>query len=355
MSASRRIGILTSGGDCAGLNAVIRAVTDNAVRTQGWEVLGIRNSHHGLMARPVNAEMLHPDMGSGDLLRTGGTFLGTTTRGDPTAFPEPDGTTRDRTDEVIEGLSLLNLDGLIVVGGDGSLRLFNQLAPRFEIPWIAVPKTIDNDVAGTDFSVGFYSSVRVVCQALDRLHSTAASHQRVMVLETMGRESGFLALFGGLAGGADAILIPERRFDLDDLIAHISKIRATERPHVLVIVAEGIKPQLGALASHHSSAGFAVAEALEQQGGFDTRCTVLGHTQRGGSPAMFDRLLGTSFGVRAVSLLQDGQSGRMVAWRDGTVQDVAIEQVVGPPKHVAADDLLLHDAQQLGVYVGEPQ
>ena len=342
-----RIGILTSGGDCAGLNAVIRAATDHAVRTLGWDVYGIRNSHHGLTERPIEALPLTAEMFSGDLFRMGGTFLGTSSREDPATYMRA-----DKTGPVLDGIRELGLDGLVVIGGDGSLRLFHNLFHGQDIPWVFVPKTIDNDVRGTDFAVGFYSAVRVVGQALDRLHSTAASHSRVMVLETMGRGSGFLALFGGVAGGADAILIPERHVQLPALIEHVEKIRSTERPHVLVVVAEGVLDQLTSDADPHESAGFAVTRAFKDAG-LEARCTVLGHTQRGGSPAMFDRLLGTSFGVRAVSILAQGGAGRLVNWRDGTVGDVAVEEVVGPPKKVSDNDVLLHDAHQLGVYVGD--
>jgi len=351
MGAIKKIGILTSGGDCAGLNAVIRAATDAAVG-RGWEVLGLRNGHLGLMVSPPDVVSLTADSVRGDLMRAGGTMLGTTTKGDPFAYPEADGTKRDRSGEVLTAIKGLGLDALIVIGGDGSMRLFDRLLKPAGIPWVGVPKTIDNDVPGTDYAVGFFTAVEVVGEALDRLASTAASHRRIMVLEVMGRDSGFIALFGGVAGGADVILMPEFDYDLDAVAEHVRRITHNRPNPVLVVAAEGIKHPRNDR-RHDSSIGAAIAAGLQTRTGFDARCTVLGHLQRGGSPAVFDRLLASAFGVRAVESLAAGSSRCMTAWRGGAVSEVSMADVVSGPRFVARDNDLVGAARRIGTYVGE--
>ena len=347
----KKIGILTSGGDCAGLNAVIRAAVDAAIG-RGWEVLGLRNGHLGLMVTPPDVVPLTADAVRGDLLRAGGTVLGTTTKGDPFAFPESDGTTKDRSGEVLSTIKGLGIEALVVIGGDGSMRLFDRLLKPAGIPWIGVPKTIDNDVPGTDYAVGFFTAVEVVGEALDRLASTAASHRRIMVLEVMGRDSGFISLFGGVAGGADVILMPEFAYDLDAVAAHVRHITHNRPNPVLVVAAEGIKRPPDDR-RQDSSIGAAIAAGLQARTGFDARCTVLGHLQRGGSPAVFDRLLASTFGVRAVELLEAGASRRMTAWRGGAVSDIPMADVVTGPRFVAPGNDLVRTARNIGTYVGE--
>jgi 6-phosphofructokinase 1 len=347
----RKIGVLTSGGDCAGLNAVIRAVTD-AAAGRGWEVVGLRNGHLGLLNDPPDILPLSADSVRGDLLRAGGTVLGTTTKGDPFKFPGPDGATSDRSEEVRAAIRKLGLDALVVIGGDGSMRLFDRLLTGLGIPWVGVPKTIDNDVPGTEFAVGFFTAVEIVGQSLDRLASHAASHRRIMVLEVMGRDSGFIALFGGIAGGADVILMPEFPYDLDAVAAHVRKITHDRPSPVLVIVAEGAA-RPAEERRKGTNVGIAIANGLQQRTGFDARCTVLGHVQRGGTPAMFDRLLGSAMGARAVHVLAAGQNQRMVAWRGGLVTDVPLADVVTGPRFVAKDSQLIRTARRLGTYVGE--
>ena len=347
----KKIGILTSGGDCAGLNAVIRAATDAAI-ARGWEVLGLRNGHLGLMCSPPDVIQLTADAVRGDLLRAGGTILGTTTKGDPFAFPESDGSTRGRSAEILATIKSLGIEALIVIGGDGSMRLFDRLLKPAGIPWVGVPKTIDNDVPGTEYAVGFFTAVEVVGEALDRLASTAASHRRIMVLEAMGRDSGFLALFGGMAGGADVILLPEFAYDMDAIAAHVRRITHDRPSSVLVVAAEGIKRPPDDR-RQDSSIGAAIAAGLQSRTGFDARFTVLGHLQRGGSPAVFDRLLATSFGVRAVELLDAGASKCMTAWRGGIVSDIPMTEVVTGPRFIDAGSDLLRAARSIGTYVGE--
>ncbi len=349
--AIKRIGILTSGGDCAGLNAVIRAATGAAIG-RGWEVLGLRHGHLGLLATPPEVIALTADTVRGDLLRAGGTVLGTTTKGDPFAFPDADGKTSDRSADVRAALTNLGIDALVVIGGDGSMRLFDRLLAPANIPWVGVPKTIDNDVPGTEFAVGFFTAVEVVAEALDRLSTTAASHRRIMVLEVMGRDSGFIALFGGVAGGADVILMPEFAYDLDAVAAHVRRITHDRPGPVLVVAAEGIKRPPDDR-RQGGSLGAAIAAGLQQRTGFDARCTVLGHLQRGGSPAAFDRLLASTFGVRAIELLESGASRCLTAWRGGAVSDVPMTDVVTGPRFVAAGSDLVRAARRIGTYVGE--
>jgi 6-phosphofructokinase 1 len=350
--AIRRLAVLTSGGDCAGLNAVIRAVTDHAAGTQGWQVVGIRNGHLGLLEDPPQVVELTPEAMRGDLLRTGGTFLGTTTKGDPFAYPDKDGKIRDRSGDVIAALKKIGVDALVVIGGDGSMRLFHRLLSPANIPWIGVPKTIDNDVPGTDYAVGFFTAVDVVGEALDRLSSTAASHRRIMVLEVMGRDSGFIALFGGISGGADVILMPEISYDIDAVAAHIQTITHNRPNAVLVVAAEGIKRPPDDRRTG-SSVGAAIAHALQVRTGIDARCTVLGHVQRGGTPAMFDRLLASAFGVHAIDLLAKGLSARLVVWRGGRVTDIPISEAATGPRFVPVHGEMIHTADGLGIYLGE--
>ena len=353
MTDIHTIGVLTSGGDCAGLNAVIRAVTEHAAGTYGWRVLGLRQGHLGVLETPPAVVDLVATEESYDLLRSGGTVLGTTTKNDPFRFMNPDGTVSNRSSEVIAAVKSLGIEALVVIGGDGSMRLFDQLYGKGNLRWMGIPKTIDNDVPGTDFTVGFFTAVEVVTGALDRLSSTAASHRRIMVLEVMGRDSGFIALFGGIAGGADVILVPEVPYDMDALTSHVSRITEGRPNPVLVVVAEGVAPPLGNSAHSEASVGTVVAAELQARTRIDARCTVLGHVQRGGIPAAFDRLLATSFGVRAVDLVAGGANARLVSWRGGTVVDIPMSDVVTGPRRVGHESLLLKTATATGIYVGE--
>jgi 6-phosphofructokinase 1 len=348
----KTLAVLTSGGDCAGLNAVIRAVTHHAIGRLGCNVVGIHDGHLGLLEDPPRVTPLTIDTSGTDFLRAGGTLLGTTTKGDPFAFPDADGHKVDRSKDVIAALKSLGVDAMVVIGGDGSMRLFHRLLKPAGISWIGVPKTIDNDVPGTEFAVGFFTAVEVVTDTLDRLATTAASHRRIMVLEVMGRDSGFIALFGGIAGGADVILMPEIGYDIDALTAHVKQVTHDRPKAVLVVVAEGAARPPSDRRSG-GGVGAAIAHELQTRTGFDARCTVLGHVQRGGTPAAFDRLLASSFGVRAVDLLAQGQSGRLVVWRAGLVDDVALDDVVGGPRFVPVDGEMVRTARGLGIYVGE--
>lgn len=355
-----RLGLLTSGGDCAGLNAVIRAVVKRAVFGHGWQVLGIRQATHGLLRRPVDAVDLTPDSVAG-ILHLGGTFLGTTNRGDPFAYPSENGEIVDCSEAVIAGYHELKLDALIGVGGDGSLAILDRLAKQGDLNLIGIPKTIDNDIGLTERAIGFSSAVVVATEAVDRLHVTAASHNRVMVLEVMGRDAGHIALTAGVAGGADAILIPEIPYDLAHVAAKVEERRQRGRNFSLVIVAESVRGPKGETIkskdahgqARYGGIGALVADQLAELTGAETRVTVLGHVQRGGSPVPLDRVLGSAYGVYAVDLAAKGEFGRMVAWQNRRVVDVAIEDAIAEYRAVDPDDMLVHTARGLGISFGD--
>ena len=357
----KRVGVLTSGGDCSGLNAVIRAVVYRAKLTYGWKVFGIHEGTLGLMNRPLRYEELEPDQFAGHMLRVGGTMLGTTNKGDPFAFPMPDGSIKDRSGEFVEGYRMLGLDALIGIGGDGSHRLLSRLCQADDVNFVAIPKTIDNDVAFTEFSVGFMTAADLAMEALDRLLSTAVSHHRIMVLEVMGRDAGHIALNAGIAGGADIILIPEIPYSLAGVFDALESAKKKGRNHGLVIVAEGVKTEEGdtPTVAHRSGAatyggiGQYLGERIAERTGADVRTVNLGHVQRGGAPVMLDRVVAQAFGVRAVDLVAAGRFDRMVAWQHREVVDVPLEEVVTRSRKVLVHGTLVHTARGLGTYVGD--
>jgi phosphofructokinase-like protein len=361
VKTAKTIGVLTSGGDCAGLNAVIRAVVARAVQGYGWRVLGIRQGTQGLLRRPVDVAVLDLQSASAAMARMAGTILGTTNRGDPFAYPMPDGTLKDRSEEVIDGIRSLGLDALIGIGGDGSMAILRHLAQQGNIPFIGIPKTIDNDVGATENSIGYHTAVMVATEAIDRLQPTAASHDRVMVLEVMGRDSGHIALAAGIAGGADVILVPEIPYDIDVVAAHISKLRTGAHNFAVVVVAEAVRDNTGEHvqrqhapgSSSYGGIGHVLGEALARITGAETRVTVLGHVQRGGQPTWDDRLLASAFGVYAVDLVAEGKFDRLVAWQNRRVVDVPLTAAFEPAQLVAADDTLLRTARGLGICLGE--
>lgn len=355
-----RVGLLTSGGDCAGLNAVIRAVTLRAVLGHGFEVWGIREATHGLLKRPVAAERLTPDSVKG-ILHLGGTILGTTNRGNPFAYPAPDGSTVDRSDEIVAGYHELGLDALIGVGGDGSLAILRKLARKGGWNLVGIPKTIDNDLGHTERSVGFSTAVDIATEAVDRLHVTAASHNRVMVLEVMGRDAGHIALHAGIAGGADVILIPEIAYDIEKVCAKIEARRASGRNFSLVVVAESVRAGDGEAQiwtdahgqSRYGGIGRVIAEEIARRTGAETRVTVLGHVQRGGSPAALDRVLASAFGVAAVDLVAQGRFDRVVGWQNRRVVDLPLAEACAAFKAVDPHDPLVWTARGLGIAFGD--
>jgi phosphofructokinase-like protein len=358
--AQKQLGVLTSGGDCAGLNAVIRAVVARALHGYGWRVFGIHHGAQGLLHRPVEAEELDQRSASPAMVRMAGTILGTTNRGDPFAYPMPDGGVADRSREVIEGVRLLGLDALIGIGGDGSLAILRRLAQQGDIPFVGIPKTIDNDVGATESSVGYNTAVMVATEAIDRLQPTAASHDRVMILEVMGRDCGQIALAAGIAGGADVILVPEIPWKLEAVAEHIVKLRQRAHNFAIVVVAEGVRNDAGAHVelSHrlgnatYGGIGRVLSEALGRMTGAETRVTVLGHVQRGGEPTWDDRLIASAFGVHAVDLIAAGKFDRMVAWQNRRVLDVPLTAAFEPAQILASDDTLVRTARGLGICLG---
>ncbi|HUK11786.1 MAG TPA: ATP-dependent 6-phosphofructokinase [Thermoanaerobaculaceae bacterium] len=364
MSGVRRVGVLTGGGDAPGLNAVIRAVVRSCEISFGVDVVGISEGFIGLVENKVR-ELDLKDM-SGLLVR-GGTILGTTNRGNPFnyAFRRPDGVEEliDASATVKRNVERLGLDGLIVIGGDGSLSIGERLHRELGIPVVGVPKTIDNDLSATDFTFGFATALESATSALDRLHTTAESHHRVMLLEVMGREAGWIALHAGLAGGGDVVLIPEIPYRIEPLIA---KFRARERRgklFSLVVVAEGAAPAGGSQVFVGEDAvtgwkrlggiSYQIAREIEACGGYEVRATVLGHIQRGGIPVPVDRILATRFGVEAARLAASGDFGNMVALRGDAIVSVPLASAIGHLKKVDPDGQLVRAARAIGVVFGD--
>ncbi len=357
----KHIGVLTSGGDCAGLNAVIRAVTQRAIHGYGWRVFGIHDGTRGFLERPVDHEELTLKIFTGNILRLGGTILGTTNEGDPFDYPMPDGSRKDRSDEIIEGYHSLGLDALIGIGGDGSLAILRRLAEKGGLKLIGIPKTIDNDVAFTENSIGYITAVDVATEAMDRLQPTAASHGRVMVLEVMGRDNGHIALNTGIAGGADIILIPEIPYSMKNIRRKIADNKAMGRDFALVVVAEAVKTENGetvTITDMHGhvrlgGVGNYIGRRIAEETGAQTRVTVLGHVQRGGTPSPRDRLFASAFGVHAVDLVAAGRFDRMVAWSSRDCIDVPLAEVVQRTHPVDLDGAIVRTARGLAICLGD--
>lgn len=357
---AKRIAIFTSGGDCAGLNAVMRAAVLRA-DALGWEVVGIENGTAGLLDNPPRYEVLKPEKFDGNVLRMGGTILGTTNSRNPFAYEMDDGSVKDRSDELIAALKDLEVESIIGIGGDGSFDILNKLVKKGGLNFVGVPKTIDNDVSMTDFAVGYDTAVSVATEAMDRLQPTAASHDRVMLLEVMGRDAGHIALTAGIAGGADIILIPEIPYSIDKVAEKIKQVKESGRNFALVVVSEAVRTPDGEKhevvyhggETRYGGIGEYLCVKIAQATGFETRATVLGHVQRGASPTYNDRVLASALGVKAVELLAQGTYGRMVAWQNGDVVDVPIEDAIRECHIVDVDGTLVHTARSLGISLGD--
>ena len=357
----KRIGILTSGGDCGGLNAAVRSIFYRAKEKYNLDVYGILEGTVGLMERPPRYIKLDYGTFSGNLIRQGGTFLGTTNKGNPFKYPMPDGTFKDRTTEIVGGYHELGLDGLIVIGGDGSMKIIKEIADKGNLNIVAIPKTIDNDVGATESSIGFHTAVDVATNALDNLQFTAASHSRTMILEVMGRDAGHIALNAGIAGGADVILIPEINYTIDGIIKKLKQLNSYGIKHSLIVVAEAVKQENG----KNSTVKFAdgetrlggigsyIASKIMNKTNIECRVTALGHVQRGAPPSTQDRILASAFGVYAVDLLAQKKFDRMVAWNDRKVVDFPIQMGIETYKEVELDDSLVKTALALGIYIGD--
>jgi len=358
----KRIGILTGGGDCPGLNAVIRGVTKPA-QDYGMSVLGIIDGFEGLVEG--RARELKNDDVSG-ILGRGGTILGSSNKGDPFHWPELKDDKIEivnRANSALKNYQAWNLDALIAIGGDGTMHICNKLG-QMGMNMIGVPKTIDNDLEATDLTFGHDSAVYVVAEALDRLHTTASSHHRVIVMEVMGRYAGWIALNGGLAGGADIILIPEIPFSWDKVYDKILKRELQGKKFSLVCVAEGAKPKDGEMVikgtdmkrhdpTQLGGIGELVAKKIEENTRRETRVTVLGHLQRGGSPTPFDRILSTKFGTFAIDLAARHKFGRMVALKGDLIKNVKIEDAISHQKLVQPNNQNVIAAKAVGISFGE--
>jgi ATP-dependent phosphofructokinase / diphosphate-dependent phosphofructokinase len=354
MRKVQRIGILTGGGDCPGLNAVIRAAVRTATRDHDLEVLGIQLGFEGLLNKsciPLTNELIR------GILPKGGTLLRTTNRGNPFEYPTEVGA-EDRSKLLLRNIEELGLDGIIAIGGDGTLKIAQRLF-EMGIPMIAVPKTIDNDLAATDFTFGFMTAVAVATDAVDRLHTTAESHDRVMILEVMGRHCGWIALHSGLAGGADIILIPEIPYRPEAIVDSIRSRQTEGSPFDIIVVAEGAKRVGGAeryidrRSKRLGGIAYQVADEIARAIDLEIRVTVLGHIQRGGSPIPFDRVLATRFGKAAADLIAKGDFGKMVALRGDNIVAVPIRDAVSNPKYVDPKGELVATARSLGISFGD--
>ncbi|MBM3328161.1 MAG: ATP-dependent 6-phosphofructokinase [Calditrichaeota bacterium] len=361
----RKIGISTGGGDCPGLNAVIRAVVRTAKLHHQWDVVGIEDGFDGLIyARNLRYMSIDDVHG---ILSRGGTILGTTNRGNPfkhVVVENGQQVVKDMSPLVVENIRVLGLDAVVCIGGDGTLAIASELH-RLGVPVVGVPKTIDNDLSATDVTFGFSTAVDTATDALDRLQTTAESHNRVMVVEVMGRDAGWIALESGIAGAADVILIPEIPFDIRRVCNKVKQRRLTGRRFSIIVAAEGAT-QLGGdrIIQAEAKAGYqnvrlggighSVAHQVEEQTGIETRVVVLGHLQRGGSPNAFDRILGTRYGVAAVELIAQEKFGYMVALRGRAIEEVEIEKAIGQMKRVDPDGQVVLAAERLGTEFGRP-
>jgi 6-phosphofructokinase 1 len=359
----KRIAINTGGGDAPGLNAVIRAATLAALRN-GWEVLGIRRGYTGLLQGEVDGEpglMPLTAQSVRGITHLGGTMLGTTTRGNPFGMEvrKPDGTwgKLDLSDEIVQRFNELEIDALVAIGGDGSLNIANALHQK-GLPVIGVPKTIDNDLQATDVTFGFQTAVEVATDAIGRLHSTAEAHQRAMVVEVMGRHTGWIALESGMAGGADAILIPEIPFSSEHVMEKVRERDRIGRRFSIIVVAEGAypageQPSYADKSGRYGGIAERLAREIEERTGKETRTLVLGHIQRGGSPIAYDRNLALRFGAAAVRCIAEGSLGTMVALQGQSIVPVPLQEAVRGLKRVPLDSDNVLTARQLGVELGD--
>lgn len=359
----KRIGLLTGGGDAPGLNAVIRAVVKTAIREYGLSVVGFLDGFGGLIKNQARELMERDVVG---ILPRGGTILGTTNRDNPFQYPVFKGEEKvfiDVSDRIFENISIQEVDALIVIGGDGSLSIAQELYFR-GLPVVGVPKTIDNDLLATDQTFGFDTALTTATEALDKLHTTAESHHRVMVLEVMGRYAGWIAITAGVAGGADVILIPEIPYRIERIIEKITQREKHGKKFSIVVVAEGAKPINGQMVVQKrvedsfdpirlGGIGNVVAQQIEEATDKETRVTVLGHLQRGGSPTAFDRILATRYGTEAVRLIMKGRFGEMVSLRGTIIDSVPLVEATGKIRSVPMDSDLLRSARHLGICLGD--
>ncbi|NBX69227.1 MAG: ATP-dependent 6-phosphofructokinase [Proteobacteria bacterium] len=358
----KKIALLTGGGDCPGLNSAIRAVVQTCILEYGIQVVGIPDGFKGLLENKfIPLDLLNTT----GILSKGGTILGSSNIDTPFRVPVvKDGKKiyEDRSDEVVQHLKQERVDAMIVVGGDGTQSIAHGMSQK-GIKVVGIPKTIDNDLNGTEFTIGFYTAVTTAVEALDKLHTTAESHHRIMVVEVMGRNAGWIALFAGLGGDADVILLPEVPFDLNKVGAYLNDLYHSRKKYSIVVVAEGAKPVGGEVTISKiiedspekirlGGIGHRVAEELEKITGRESRAIVLGHLLRGGAPEGFDRILASRFGVAAVKAVMEGKFDTMVAYRNDNVELVPLETGAGKNRFISADSEFLQTARHRGICLG---
>lgn len=370
-TASKTIGILVSGGDCAGLNATVRAITHHATKTFNGRVIGIQRGYWGMWVRPIQTVDLTPDTCDHQWVNSGGTFLRSNKNLHAPTFADCGKTFPNLDEAFCDAYRSLELDAIIIIGGDGSFKKLGQIHDFYnqtkkktdlrEINFIAIPKTIDNDVAYTDLAIGHETALDNVVDAIDHIQTTAESHDRVMVVEVMGRDAGHIALKAGIASGVDAILIPEIPYNLDDLAAHIEKVYQSPQKHAIIVVSESVKTPDGHIMkgtigdeeqTRYRGIGFELALRLKEKISAEVRSVSLGHVQRGGSPHIKDRLLANRFGVHAVDLIEKKQFGRVIVVINGKMADIHISEVVNVLQKVNTHGEMVHVAQSLGIYIG---
>ncbi len=362
-----RLLVLTGGGDCPGLNAVIRGIVKRSSKERNWEILGSYQAFNGVLRDPMELIVLDEKKVSGIHVK-GGTIIGTTNKGGPFSWPvrNPDGTwtTVDRSDELIRRLQYQNIEAVINIGGDGSQRISLGLYEK-GLNIIGVPKTIDNDLAGTDFTFGFQTAVEIATDAVDKLVTTAESHNRIFILEVMGRDAGWIALHAAVGGGAEVCLIPEIPYHVDKVIERINERIVNDRGFLIVVIAEGAKPvggdvvaeeldEVGYQHKHLGGAASRLKKELKDAGcEHDIRVTILGHLQRGGIPSAYDRILATQFGVKAFEMVLAGDFGKMVSYKHPRIVSVPIKDAISVYNRIEPDDQLLHTARGIGICMGD--
>ena len=359
----KRIAILTGGGDCPGINAVIRAVTKKAIYEKGMEVIGIEDGYHGMIENR-HRPLTYNDVSG--ILTLGGTILGTSKTVNPYryAVKKRDGLEfQDFSKKVIQNIKRLELTCLVCIGGDGTLGIAHRLF-KDGLPIIGLPKTIDNDLRGTDITFGFDSAVTIATEGIDRIHTTAESHHRIMIVEVMGHRAGWIALYSGVAGGGDIILIPEIPYDAGIVAAKVKERDKKGKRFSIIVIAEGAKPKGGNVVIQRlvkestdpirlGGIGFMLGEQIEKMTGLETRTVVMGHLLRGGSPTPFDRILATGLGSKAIDLIEDKEFGTMVGVRKNSLVTVPLEEVAKGPKTVPLNHPMIKAARSLGTCFGD--
>lgn len=360
-----RIGVLTGGGDCPGLNAVLRGLVRRGVLEFGYEFVGILNGYEGLILPDFTMPLGLPEVRG--ILQKGGTILGTSNKADPFAYPVKENgkvVMKDMTDVVLKRIKALKLDGLVCIGGDGTLTMAHKLG-QLGVKVVGCPKTIDNDLSGTDQTFGFDTAVNVISEAIDRLHTTAEAHQRVMIVEIMGRNAGFLTLEGGISGGADFILIPEIPYDVDKIVARVQEMNESKKRFAIVAISEGAFPSGGSQAVAQKAedipgrgvvrlggSGKVLADLLAPHIEAEIRVTVLGHLQRGGSPSPMDRVLATVYGSMVLDLVRDGKWDHMVCYRGGEFGFTSLSES-RKERHVDPSGTKVRMAKAIGIHFGD--